>query len=139
MLRRGEPDEFAETYSLYHERYFPLIYPHTKEQVLCVVKAKNNQGKSRLYYFLYLPAQKQLFEWIKPVPRPAGGHYSFYIQEDIKNLSSWGDEFDLHEPSVTMDDFSFWKEHVFKKENDSFLYLKELNLPNHQRDLYPLF
>lgn len=124
-LRTQQPEKFVKTLGLYSER-FPLIYPHSKEYVLCIMKVIDAKKHSRLYYFLYLLSSKQLFQWTKPEIKAVPGHHAEWILEDIKDLSTWGDEFSFHEPSVTMDDLRFWNEHVLKKEGDNFLYLKEI-------------
>jgi hypothetical protein len=91
------------------------------------VKVKNSDNNSRLYYFLFMK-EKQILEWTYPKPRTAGGHHSFYIIEDIKDLSSWREEFDLHEPSITMDDSNFWNEYVFKKEMEDIYTCVKLSI-----------
>lgn len=139
VLKNTRPAEFCETHTLYHPDNYPLIYPHTKEQVLCIVKAIDQSDKSRLYYFLYLLSEKRIFEWTFPVPSSAYGHHSFYILNDIKKLSLWGDEFDFGNPSITMDDPVFWNEYVIKKEGDQFQYLRPVDINNNMRDIYSLF
>jgi hypothetical protein len=139
MLKIQRKDEFAETHTLYHPDYFPLIYPHSKEQVICIVKAVSKAGNSRLYYFMYLVAAKKVCEWTLPTPAAATGHHVFYIIDDIKNLSAWGNEFDLSDPSITMDDPQFWNEYVLKNENGDYKYLKPVQVQNLQADIYPLF
>ena len=76
-----------------------------------------------MYYFLYIQGTGKMFQWTKPAVREVPGHHAEWILDDIKDLSSWGNEFTFHEPSVTMDDPVFWHEHVLKKEGDRFLFL----------------
>ena len=139
MLKNQRPDEFAETHTLNHPDYFPLIYPHSKEQVICVVKAVSKTGNSRLYYFLYLVAEKKLYEWTLPTPANAAGHHAFHISDDIKDFSNWGNEFDFSDASITMDDPRFWQEFVLKEENDRYEYLRPVQVVNNQHEIYPLF
>lgn len=127
-LRVERFEDFSVLHTLYSPEHFPLIYPDSKEYVIAIVKAVSSDEKSRLYYFVYQDSTKQMFEWTKPPIHEAGGHHSEWILDDIENLSNWGREFDLHEPSITMDDENFWKEHVLKKEHDHYLYLKEYRL-----------
>ena len=102
-------------------------------------KAAKKETNSRLYYLLYHPGEKKLYEWTRPVARAAGGFHVFYIQEDLNGLSDWGNDFDIFEPSVTMDDLNFWNEFVFKKENEKYLFLKEVHVKNNRKDIYPDF
>ena len=128
-LRIERFNDFISLHPLYSPDYFPLIYPHSKEYVMAIVKAINVQEKSRLHYFVYQTSTKRMFEWVKPTVHEVPGHHTEWILEDIKDFSSWGEEFDFHEPSITMEDATFWNEHVFKKENGRYLYLEELMIP----------
>ena len=128
-LKIRYPEKFAQTETLYPVHY-PLIYPHSKDQVLCIVKALNASKQSRLYYFLYVVASKELFQWTKPEVHEVPGHHAEWILEDIKDLSIWGNEFSFHEPSITMDDPVFWQQHVFKQHQNKFVYLTPIDSLN---------
>ena len=134
VLKMQLPDEFHLVQTLMHERKFPLIYPNSKEQVLGIVKATNKKGASRLYYFLYVPSDKRIFEWTLPKPQNAEGFHGCLIESDIGKLSDW--KLELHDPTVTFDDHTFWSEFVFKKDGDQYRYLKPIDIKNPQPDIF---
>ncbi|MES2330342.1 MAG: hypothetical protein V4539_12115 [Bacteroidota bacterium] len=138
FLKENEPNTFSNTHTLYSAENYPLIYPQSKEQIIAVVKTINeNESKSRLYYFLYQPSTRKIFEWTKPEVRPVPGHHSFYIVDDLSPLSEWDHHYDIFEHATTMDNEVFWKEHVFKKdEAGNFLYLQEVIYKNTQPTIY---
>jgi hypothetical protein len=104
--------------------------------VIFIVKAQNSTGTSRLFYFLYIQKEKQIFQWMFPKPRFSREWHGWCIAEDIENLSYWGNDFSLQEPEITMEDENFWAEYVFKKEDGEFLYLKPIEVKNPQPDIY---
>ena len=133
-LKMQLPDEFHLVQTLMHERHFPLIYPNSKEQVLGILKAVDRKGTSRLYYFLYIRADKKIYEWTLPKPRNAGGHHAYLISLDIGDISNL--KVHLHEPEMTFDDEIFWSEYVFKKDGDQYRYLKPIDICNPQPDIF---
>jgi hypothetical protein len=137
------PALFKRVQTLYSPVYYPLIYPQNKDYVIAIIKtiqeSDPDESDSRLYYFLYHPSKKKIYEWSYPEIRPVPWHHSFYIQEDLSGLSDWGNSYDIFDPSVTMDDPNFWNEYVFKKENGAYLFLKEVNIKNNRKDIYPGF
>lgn len=139
ILRNINPDIFYKTETLFGRDCYPLIYPHTKEHILCILNAEKASGEGRLFYFLYIAATMEIYEWLKPTPQSIFGHYAEVIQEDIRDFSEWGLDFALGEPSVTMDDPVFWEEHILKKEAGDYIYLKKVDYQNHKQDIYPLF
>jgi len=141
FLKVKYSQEFTKTYTLNHPENYPLIYPHSKKYVISAVKVVNKNRERRLYYFLYLPNGLKIYQWTYPKHHGDSSYY-FHVeemQEDFKNLSSWGEDFDFLEPSVTMDDEKFWSEYVFKKQDDEYLFLKPIDYDNFQKDIYPQF
>ena len=118
------------------ETHFPLIYPRSKEYVLGVICAVNHENESRLYYFLYFPRDKKIFQWTIPKPRSVQRYIGETIVEDISPLTSSGIGFELLDPSKTFDDENFWNEYVFKKEEGKYLYLNPIEVINPQPDIY---
>ncbi len=135
-LKVAFPDEFYRIGALPFQAEFRFIYPHSKEQVIGIIEVFDREENSRLYYFLFKPDEKKIFQWTLPSPRWYHKYHRNTILEDIEKLSDWGRDFDIHEPSITMDDQHFWEEYVFKKEGDNYCYLKPVELENLQKDVF---
>ena len=129
-LRIHLPDKYVELIPLYGEE-FALIYPETKKHILFVTLAKNNIHKFRITYFLYVPDTGVFYQWIYPKERITLHSYAYAgeIIEDIKDISGW-DDFQYLYSSCTLDNPHFWKNHVFKKENERYRYLEEIKFPS---------
>jgi hypothetical protein len=138
FLREQDQLPYSFTTGLFSPRVFPLLYPHSKEKVMAIVKAQTTEEQSRLYYLLYLPGLNKIFEWTLPPVRPVPGFHAIYIMEDLASYCNWQDNYDLYDPHITMDDNRFWNEYVMKKnENGEFVFLKEISYINSQPDVYP--
>ncbi|NCI51142.1 hypothetical protein GWC95_14515 [Sediminibacterium roseum] len=138
MLKDQFADEFSWVYPSYGPAY-PLIYPQNKAYVMAVAGVTDKNKHSRLYYFLHIPAEQKIYEWSYPATRTPQEPGLSEIQENLAGLSDWGNDYDVMDPSVTMDDVHFWNEYVLKKEEGKYLYLSETKVENHLRDTYPHF
>ncbi|WP_029277016.1 hypothetical protein [Pedobacter borealis] len=124
-IRITFPSEYTELCPL--RINYPMIFPVHKKQVIFCALVADYQNKWRLRYYLLNMEDRQFYEWVyfKNDEHDFSFFYSDLIINNLKTISNW-DEDDFLDSSCTMDDDFFWKEYVFRKENNSFLFLKLL-------------
>jgi hypothetical protein len=130
------PDEFYGIQPVIHSGFIQLIYPHSKQHVLGGMIVTNKVGVSKADYYLFVMSERKFYKWTFPKHRNTGDPLTIAMSEAIRNLSSWGTEFDLGDPAVTMDDENFWNEFVLKKQDNNYLYLIPVDVQNPQPDIY---
>ena len=129
-------DEFNQILRLQFEGHFSLIYPQSKQQVIAIFEATNAEGYLVPHYFAFVPNTKNIFEWTLPQPKKIDNYNTYDIMGEIAKHSKKGIDFDLDDPSITLDDPDFWSEYVLKKKDGQYLYLKPVEVKNAQPDIY---
>ena len=136
QLMKAWPEKFYQIDGLFAERGFHLIYPHSKEQVIAAIVVTDQERNSTIHYFLYTMRERKFYQWTLPKPRYIESYFGYVVREDLADLSSWGVDYHIGDPVITMDDESFWSEYVFKKIDDKYIYLKPVEVKNSQPDIY---
>lgn len=105
-----------------------LLYPNHKQFCMMICIATNKNQEHRLRYFIHENKDDRIYEWtyFPPVPYRSYGGYSEEILDGFKQISKCDSIDYLRELDCTLDDEEFWNNYVFKKENDDYLYLKEI-------------
>ena len=129
-LRIHNSEKFAELIPLYGEEFI-LIYPESREHILFFTLTKNKKLEYRITYFLYISATRAFYQWTYPKERITDHTYTYRtdIIEDLKDISGW-DDIDYLNSSCTLDNPDFWKNFVFKKENERYCYLEQIKFPS---------
>jgi hypothetical protein len=135
-LNNQWPNEFYKINLLIWNGSLRLIYPNSKTQVLAGIPVTDKSGFKTVYYSLFVWNERKFYNWTFPQRRKVIYYFGATIREDIAPLASWPDDFNMDDPAVTTDDENFWNEYVFKKDGDSYLYLKPIDVINPQPDIY---
>ncbi|MDT0646566.1 hypothetical protein RM545_07685 [Zunongwangia sp. F260] len=99
-----------------------LIFPKDKEYSLNPVLIEEENGKKTIRYFLLLNNSNAIYEWVYFVPKEVDtNYYGDKVVEQISSLTDWN--FSVY----NLNDENFWKEYVFKKENEKYIYLRKVN------------
>jgi hypothetical protein len=135
-LHNKWPDEFYQIEPVIYSGFMQFIYPHSKQYVLGGMIVTRKEGGSRLRCYVFVMSERKFYEWTFHKQRNTSDHITLAMGEAIRNLSSWGTEFVLDDPAITMDDEKFWSEYVFKKEGEKYRYLKLIDVKNPQPDTF---
>lgn len=126
-LKTFFPDEYYQIDPFSHIQP-DLLYPEHRRFCLFICVSINSSKKKRLSFFVYRQENNLVYEWTyfpestyrkhKLAP-----HELPQIFSPISKLDTW--EY-LISAECTLDDDDFWNNYVFKKENDEYVYLKEI-------------
>ncbi len=121
------PNEYQRIGSFWG-KHCDLLYPDTKQYCMMICIATDKDHLPQLRYFVYQSKENQIYEWTYFPPVPYRDHrgYSEDILYGFKQISKCDHVDYLRELDCTLDDDDFWNNYVFKKENDQYLYLKEI-------------
>lgn len=98
-----------------------LIFPKERTFAINPVLIENENGKKTLHYFLLMNDSGDFYEWIyfEP-PSIEGNFFGEDVVNQISGLTQWN--FSVN----NLNDAGFWKDYVFKKENNDYRYLNKL-------------
>jgi hypothetical protein len=101
---------------------FNLIYPADRHVVLNPLKVTDENGVTRMRFFVLLPATGEIFEWklVPPIVLKKGEFTDEPVTKAIGRFTTWDYSF------VTLDDDLFWNDKVLLKENGHYKYLVKL-------------
>ncbi|HET9136027.1 MAG TPA: hypothetical protein VFO76_05265 [Candidatus Kapabacteria bacterium] len=102
--------------------FFTYIYPIDRSVVLNPVVIEDKNHRRVIRYFVYLPAEKKMYEWTYLQPKIIDSN-SWYATEIIASLKS---TVDWNYSYSTLDDPNFWNTYVLKQEDKKYKYLKPL-------------
>jgi hypothetical protein len=101
---------------------FNLIYPADMHIVINPIKITDENGVTRIRYFVFFPQKNEVYEWTLITPHVLGKNE--YTDEPILKtmnaLTTWDYSY------KTLDDQPFWDEKVLTKEGAGYKYLRRI-------------
>jgi len=109
-----------------------LIFPEHKKFCLSIYISINKSQSRQLSFFLYQQENDKVYEWTY-FPSSTYKKYRlepYTLPGIFKPISQLDDQDYLIKAECTLDDDNFWNNYVFKKENEEYVYLKEIKFKN---------
>ena len=130
-LKTFYPNEYHRTEFQPYNNF--TLFPDHKRYCMFSLFIIDKEKNTRLQFFVYLQQNGVIYEWTY---FPSSIHKDckvdlFNIHKIFEPISQVLDSHDyLTNPECTLDDDSFWNNYVLKKENNRYLYLKEVEFIN---------
>lgn len=99
-----------------------FIYPADRSVILNPIVFIGRNGQRVLKYFVYLPAEKGIYEWTYLPPKviDSNAWFATEIIAALKEVIDWNYSFS------SLDEPAFWENYILKKEDKKYKYLKRL-------------
>lgn len=115
-LKNSKPDKYSKISP------HSIICPKDRNIALNPVLIANNEGIKSLHYFIAFKNSSEVYEWtyFEPTELPTT-FYGSEVVNQIGSLTDWNFSVD------NLNDETFWKDYVLKKEGNTYKYLSKVN------------
>lgn len=115
-LKNSKPDKYSKISP------HSIICPKDRNIALNPVLITNNEGIKSLHYFIAFKNSSEVYEWtyFEPTELPTT-FYGSEVVNQIGSLTDWNFSVD------NLNDETFWKDYVLKKEGNTYKYLSKVN------------
>jgi len=129
-LKTHYPEQYQTVWGFYGQDCNFLIPSH-RQFCLMIFVATDNHRKASLQFYLYNLQEDKLYNWIYFTLYPnkeKPGYDHDLIVKIFSPISRLDDMDYLIDPKCNFDDDDFWRNFVFKKNHNEYLYLTEIKI-----------